>query len=80
MSVDRTQPNPELVSAVASLLTTLRAAGVKRSREYAGLKAELRPRGFRPFDIFATYQFVAGSTRGDWPASVRLAAYVANRR
>lgn len=71
--------DPRLIEAVATALGEIRARGVKRSHEYKVLKAALTPH-YRPFDIFAAYQYLAGSTRGDWDASIRLAAYVARRR
>lgn len=72
--------NENLVAEITDLIYEYRSKGFKRSREYAYLKSILVPRGYKPFDIFATYNYVAGSTKGDWEGSVRLAAYVANRR
>jgi hypothetical protein len=79
MSTKRHQ-NSALIAEVTALLEQIRTQHIKRTQEYPKLKEALRPRGFKPFDIFATYNYVAGSTKGDWEASVRLAAYVANRR
>lgn len=79
MSRTATVPNATLVNEVLSLLEQLQAQKVKKSQHYPKLKGALRPR-YKPFDIFATYNFLAGSTIGDWEASVKLAAYVANKR
>lgn len=76
----RMLPNEDLVQRVKNCLEILRSRRVKKSREYIELKAMLVPLGYKPFDIFATYNYVAGSTKGDWEGSVKLAAYVAQRK
>ena len=76
----REKPNESLVAEISAILPVIRAAKTKKAQEYPKLKELLRPKGYKPFDIFATYNYLAGSTAGDWEASVKLAAYVAQRR
>lgn len=76
----RQKPNPALIAQVEGLVSAFRAQGVKRSAEYPKLREVLGAFGWKPFEVFACYNYVTGATKGDWDASVRLAAYVANRR
>ncbi len=76
----RRGPNPALITQVEALVRAFRAQGIKRSAEYPKLREVLGAFGWKPFEVFACYNYVAGTTKGDWDASVRLAAYVANRR
>lgn len=76
----RKNPDPNLINRVQNCLSLLRERKIKRSREYTELKAMLVPLGYKPFDIFATYNYLTGSTKGDWEGSVKLAAYVAQRK
>jgi len=76
----RKQPNPILLSKISNLLEEFKERRIKKSNQYRELKKILRPQGFKPFDIFATYNYITGSTKGDWEGSIKLAAYVAQRR
>ncbi len=76
----RRNPDPNLMLRIQNCLKMLRERQVKKSREYMELKAILVPLGYKPFDIFATYNYVTGSTQGDWEASIKLASYVAQRK
>jgi hypothetical protein len=76
----RQNPDPNLVLRIQNCLKMLRERRVKKSREYIELKAMLVPLGYKPFDIFATYNYIAGNTKGDWEASIKLASYVAQRK
>jgi hypothetical protein len=53
---------------------------IKKSQYYTEIRKRLVPKGYKPFDIFATYQYLYGQTKGNWENSVRLAAYVARRK
>ncbi len=68
------------IAAVQEELTRIREAGVKKSKQYSVLRSVLVERGFKPFQIMAAFQYVAGAAKGDWPASVKLAAAIANRK
>jgi hypothetical protein len=78
--IDRQKPNESLVAEISAILPVIHAAKTKKAQEYPKLKELLRPNGYKPFDIFATYNYLTGSAAGDWEASVKLAAYVAQRR
>lgn len=70
-------PNQVLVTKVIELINHLKEERVKKVNYYRYVREKLTPLGFKPFDIFATYQYVVGQTKGDWEASVKLAAHVA---
>jgi len=76
----RNIPDQNLLNRINNCLQILRERNIKRSREYPELKAMLLPQGYKAFDIFAHYNYLTGSTKGDWAASVKLAAYVAQRK
>lgn len=76
----KTTPDYNLIQRVNNCLEILRAKKIKRSREYTELKTMLVPFGYKPFEIFAAYNFVCGETKNNWEASLKLAAYVANKK
>lgn len=75
----RKEPDFKLVQEVSYLVDKFKAERVKKALWYTKLKQALCP-PYKPFDVFATYNYVAGSTKDDWEASVKLAAYVASCR